>query len=271
MELKKLSYSYLHTLSCTYQTFLRYEGRLRGDTTHYLALGNAVHLALEKMYGPGPTYSVVLNLEQTIKAFMIEFSRIIKDDDVFVSYPQLKKAEAEGTEMIQRYFKQMEKGLISKTPFAVEAAFEIPISGILLIGKIDKVEKTSEGLTLIDYKTGQKKPDDWFLGRGYQFSAYALACKEIYGEYPTKIIWHHLRTGTFIETVRSEWDIDNLKHIIETAITLNKHDIRFRVYHEKVCEWCPFSGKGGACDDKELEQEILTKRQLKVIQPAITE
>lgn len=263
MVLKQLSYSYLNTLGCSYQTFLKYEGRIRGDTTHYLALGNAVHLALEKMYGEKP-HTLIFSLNDTISFFLEEFNRIIKDDDVFVTYPQIKKAQADGAEMIERYFKQMEKGLISKNPLEVEVSFEIPIASTIIVGKIDKIEQNETGLTLIDYKTGAKKPDEWFLDRNLQFSAYAFACKQLYGEYPTKIVWHHLRTGSFVETSRTEWDISNLHRSVESAIKMNDNDIRFRIYHEKFCGWCPFSGKGGACDDTELEDKILANRIQKV-------
>lgn len=258
MSLEKLSYSYLHTLSCSYQTFLRYQGRIKGPVTHYLALGNAVHWALEKLYGDEP-HKVVLTLDQTLDVFDKEFKRIIDEDDVFVTYPQLKKAQANGMEMIALFFTQLEQGIVSSTPLAVEKKFELPIGSTIIVGKIDKIENDS-GLTLIDYKSGSKKPDTWFLTKNLQFSAYALACKELYGQYPDKIIWHHLRTGSLIETSRSEWDIDQLRRSVDSAVKMHEEGIRFRVYNEQICNYCDYSGGfngNGACDDQELEEKIL--------------
>jgi CRISPR/Cas system-associated exonuclease Cas4 (RecB family) len=256
---RSISYSFLHTLACPYQAFLRYEAALRGPTTPPLALGNAIHHALEK----GHLNPDTLNLETLVKLFLDEHRRIVVDDDVFISYPQIRTNEAEGTDILGRYWKKVEKGYITKTPFAVEKEFKLDIAGTKIVGKIDKIEKTDEGYVVIDYKTGRKEPDEWFLRHNLQFTAYWWACKEIYGEYPVKAVWHHLRTNKFIETVRDEWDIEQLKRMVENAVKMQEQDIRHRIYHEQICNWCDF--KGATCDDQNLEQEILAKRSLPVI------
>ncbi len=270
MPFTKVSYTYLHTLACPYQAFLRYEGAMRVKTTHHLALGNAVHLALEKAYDRDDTGELYLaaSVEESVKLFLDEFNRIIEEDEVFVGYPQLKKAQAEGTEMIARYYMQAhsqneagEGHGFSYNPVAVEAEFKLPIAGIEIVGKIDKVEKTKHGLIVIDYKTGGKKPEEWFLRRNLQFTAYYWAAKEIYGEYPYKVAWHHLRTGELLESERTEWDIEQLHRIVEAAVTMQNQDLRYRVYHEQICNWCDFAGS--TCDDPNLEAEILSRRKAK--------
>jgi len=255
MELKQISYSYLNTLACSYQTFLKYEGHIKGPVTPPLALGNALHHSLEVGFK-----QPIFTEQKFIDLFVTEFYRIITEDDVFITYPQIKKNEAEGIEMISRYWNDMERGKLTKNPLEVELEFRLPIAGIDIVGKIDKVERDSNGrLVVIDYKSGSQKPDEWFLRRNLQFTAYYMAAYMIYGEYP-RLIWHHLRTGSLIETERDQWDIDNLTRNIEAAITFKKEDIRFRVYNDRVCGWCPFSGKDGACNDPDLEGRILSQR-----------
>lgn len=254
MPFTKVSYTYLHTLACPYAAFLRYEGAIRTVTTYQLALGNAIHLALEMLHLPEEN----LTLDETVKVFNNEFTRIIEEEEVFIGYPQLKKAQAEGIEMIARYYGQMESGIHSKNPFRVEEEFKLPIAGIEIVGKIDKIERTPHGFILIDYKSGGKKPDEWFLRRNLQFTAYAWACKELFGEYPYKIAWHHLRTGELLQTERTEWDVDQLKRIVEAAVKMQDQNIRYRVYHEQICGWCDFAG--ATCDDPTLESEILGAR-----------
>ncbi len=255
MTLKQISYSYLNTLACSYQTFLKYEGHIKGPVTPPLALGNALHHSLEHGFKQ-PIFSE----QKFIDLFVNEHNRIIEDDDVFITYPQIKKNEAEGIEMISRYWTDMERGKITKTPLAVEEEFRLPIAGIEIVGKIDKIDRDEDGfLVVTDYKSGSRKPDEWFLRRNLQFTAYYMAAYMLYGEYP-KLVWHHLRTGSLIYTERDQWDIDNLVRNIEMAIKFNEEDVRFRVYNDAVCKWCPFSGKDGACNDKDLEARILSNR-----------
>lgn len=229
--------------------------------THHLALGNAVHLTLEKMFGDGPIFAPIWTVDEAIKFCLNDFNRMIEDDEIFVTYPNLKKAQAEAAEMVARYYAQIERGEITSTPFAVEAEFKLPIAGIEIVGKIDKVERTPEGLVVIDYKTGSKKPDPWFLRRNMQFTAYYWACKEIYGEFPVKVGWHHLRTGDVLYEARDQFDIDQLKRTVENVVKMSEQDIRFRVYHEQVCNWCDYHGFGQECDDPTLEQKILDNKR----------
>jgi RecB family exonuclease len=194
------------------------------------------------------------------KLFLHDFNRQIEEDDIFVTYPQLKKAQADGQEMLVRFFDQHDKGILDPHPIGVEKAFKLPLVGINIVGKIDRVERDDKGIIVIDYKTGAKKPVDWILRKNLQFSAYAWACNEIYGEFPYKVAWHHLRTGELLYSERTEWDIDQLKRIVEAAVLMQSQDIRYRIYHDQVCHQCDFAGN--ACDDPDLEQQILSRRSV---------
>lgn len=256
MAFKQISYTMLHLLTCSYAAFLKYEGRIRGGTTHSLALGNAAHLALEKMY----TGDGIIPLSGVIGIYNVEFLRLTQEDQFFATYPQIKKAQAEGVDMLERYYAQTEKGFLSTTPLAVEQEFRLPIGGTVIVGKIDKVELEADGYVVTDYKTGSRKPDEWFLRRNLQFTAYYWACKEIYGEYPVRVQWHHLRTGQILTSERNQWDIEQLKRIVDAAVHMQDEGLRYRVYHEQVCGWCPYAGFNNECDDPNLEREILNKR-----------
>lgn len=262
MSLNHISYSWLHSFACPYANFLRYEGRLRGPTNKYLALGSALHLALELTHTPDKEFK----LDDAITIFKTEFSRIIHDEEVFIKYPEMLKAKAEGVEMLSVYQRGLDTGMISVLVRDVEKEFTIPFNGIDIVGKMDKVENILKaddhyGYSIVDYKSGGKKPDPWFLDHNLQFTAYAWAGQEIYGEMPQKLIWHQLRTGELLETTRTQQDIDELKQMILDTSFMVEKGIRYRIYHEQVCGWCEFSGMGmnksSICDDRELEKEIL--------------
>jgi len=248
-----VSYSWLHTFACPYANFLRYDGKFRGSTTRFLALGSALHLALELCHTPEKDF----NLTGAIKTFKTEFSRIIQDEEVFITYPNMIKANAEGAEMLGLYQHGLDTGKINPILIDVEKEFAIPFEGIEIVGKIDKVEGTEDGsgYSIVDYKSGSKKPDPWFLNHNLQFTAYAWAGLLSYGDLPQKLVWHHLRTGELLETTRTLQDIEELKQMIRDTQHMREQGIRYRVYHEQVCGWCEF--KGPVCDDRELEKKIL--------------
>jgi len=257
-----ISYSWLHSFACPYANFLRYEGRLRGPTNKFLALGSALHLALELTHTPDKDF----NLNDAITIFKVEFSRIINDEEVFIKYPEKIKAQADGSEMLRLYQHGLDTGKINPLVLSVEEEFSIPFMGIEIVGKIDKTESILSddydkyGYTVVDYKSGGKEPDPWFLDHNLQFTAYAWAGLVKHGELPEKLIWHHLRTGKLLETTRTLEDIEELKKMIRDTQHMREQGIRYRVYHEQVCGWCEF--KGEVCDSRELEQEILSGKKV---------
>lgn len=228
---------------------------MRLKPTDALALGNALHLALEEGH-KRPEWS----LEFVCKRFLTEFRRIVEDDEVFITWPKMKKFEAEGIEMLEVYNHGLQEGTYSLTPFAVEKEFRIPFEDeIVVVGKIDKIERDGDDEIVIDYKSGKKEPDPWFLRHDLQFTTYAWARQEATGKIPKKLIWHHLRTGALLETVRTQEDIDDLKRMLHNALAMNRQGIRYRIYHSQVCNWCDF--KGAVCDDKELEAQLVAQRE----------
>ena len=105
------------------------------------------------------------------------------------------------------------------------------------------------------FKSGKSAPSEWFLRHNLQLTAYAWACIELYGELPKKVIWHHLRNGKLLESVRTIEDINDLRKIISNAIKMRDMGIRHRIFHEKVCDMCDY--QGDMCDDKELEAQAV--------------
>lgn len=249
MTWKTISYSKLHLLACPYAAFLKYEAAIKGPTTPWIARGNAIHTALEKAHKVTP-----FNLPHAVQVYKDEFSRIIEEEDVAIGWPQLKKMESEGIQMLEKYSDKVASGIVSQTPLALEAEFKLPFLETSVVGKIDKVERDEFGYIVTDYKTGKAKPDKWFLRHNLQLTAYAWACQELYGELPYKLIWHHLATDELLETERTELDIKDLKVTIGNALSMHDSGIKHRIFHEQVCGQCDY--QGATCDDRDLEEEV---------------
>ena len=134
---------------------------------------------------------------------------------------------------------------------------------IEVVGKIDRLDGGPGGFEVTDYKTGAKAPDPWFLSKNQQFTIYAMAIQELYGELPTKLRWYQATTGRLFDTVRTQEDIDEVKVAIKNIVFMRENKIRHRVYNEAVCAWCDFSegwgNKSGVCGDRLLEKRLIAK------------
>jgi hypothetical protein len=249
LQMQSISYSYLHTFACPYAAFLRYQGGMRGKTTKYLALGNALHLALEEGHN-----LVSWDLPKVVKIFKDEFMRIIWDDEVGVGWPEIKKMEGEGLKMLEKFDQQ--RGVdFPANPTEVEAEFRLPFNNLEIIGKIDRIDRDGDEYDVTDYKSGSKEPEQWFLSRNLQFTVYAWAGLEKYGKLPRNMYWHHLRNGKRLVTTRTLDDIEELKRTVSSVIGMNDNGIRYRIYHEYICGFCEY--KGAVCDSRTLEEDIL--------------
>lgn len=228
---------------------------MRSKTTEHLALGNALHLALEEGHKQD-TWS----LDFVGNLFLKEYRRIIEDDEVYVTWPKMKKAEADGLEMLARFTDDIQTGKITEKPFAVEQDFKLPFEDeIAVVGKIDRIDKIGDDYIVTDYKSGQREPDPWFLDHDLQFTCYAWATYEMFGVLPKELRWHHLRNGKLLVTHRTMDDVERLKTMMHNALEMNRRGIRYRVYHSQICNWCEF--KGPVCDDYELEKKLVAKKK----------
>jgi hypothetical protein len=252
---KHLSYSHLHLLACPYSAFLKYQAAVKGPTTKWIAIGNAVHHAIEHAHEEEG-----FNLEAAKQLFKEEFARIIEAEMVSIGWPEIKKMEAEAVEMLVVYNEQVSQGIISPKPLALEQEFKIPFLDTVIVGKIDKLERDENGFIVTDFKTGKSKPTQFSLRHNVQLSTYAWAVQEMYGEIPHTLIWHHLRTGELLTTTRTQVDIDDVKQMVGNAIAMNEAGIRTRIFHDNVCGMCDY--QGAMCEDRELEKETLAALEI---------
>lgn len=203
------SYSQLDKfLKCPYNWELKYiDGIQIGSKSKHLEYGLAVHETLEHVFKQIQS-GIEINLAEAKQLF---FENIANHEVPFDSIEEKKQWTAAGIEMIESLLEQrtdLEKLMMESQILGIELPFELPIKvvpfevvnentgeiethdTIWVIGFIDLVLKTNEGIVLIDHKSGSKKFDKAKLRTDLQFPIYAMAIKHLFGEYPVKCYYN---------------------------------------------------------------------------------
>jgi RecB family exonuclease len=170
----------------------------------------------------------------------------------------------QGKESLTEYFKVRKENFIGEV-FDQEKAFRIPIDGVALVGRIDRIDVSSnherphpaatrlpspsqgegtqrsvggEVLEVIDYKTGKVK-DQKTVDKDAQLTIYAMACQQLFGKLPESLCLYFVNDNVKVTTTRSEKDVAKKKKEISDTIQLIKQG-KFKAKPGFGCQYCPY-------------------------------
>lgn len=237
VTVEHLSPSAISTIStCGLQFQYRYVDKLpSGPDSIEQKVGWAVHGALEEFYLHDVYKRTIVNLTtlSTIHAAKWELNPLAIDD------------------LARRIFE-----IENPESICVEATeCRLHSKRLGLLGVIDRIDRTPEGLEIIDYKTGKvpKSPDRQHqkLKQGLY---YALLVREVLGETPVKIKFYYLVDGTVLSTTPHDAQLDAL----EQSIRHNWEFVNQGQYKSRIsplCGWCPYQALCPAFGGSELTKE----------------
>lgn len=217
----------------TYQSCPRryvLERRLRlGDTSSvYAHFGQLAHDILERaereVIGTGARHA--------------ELSRVIEIVDeqwteADFGTPELNDAwKRKAVEMLTKLYERWPgKG----EPVEVELDVESEIDGVRWIGRIDRLEQTSDGYRVIDYKTGTSPLTKDEAGGSIQLAFYALAVQRGHGEVVASEMWYPRHTTVSVTT--RDLALHRLPEITETMEDITR-SIRDEIWEPRPSERC---------------------------------
>ncbi len=153
------------------------ERRLRlGDSeSPYARFGSLVHRVLEisesTILGTGATHADLATALDAIE-------EVWKDADF--GTPQLN--EAWKRHAIEGLTKLYDRWPGNGVPLALETRVETEIEGVAWVGLIDRLERTKDGLQVVDYKSGKSYPSVAAAAESIQLAFYATAANRVFGE-----------------------------------------------------------------------------------------
>ncbi|MEK9577971.1 MAG: PD-(D/E)XK nuclease family protein, partial [Aquiluna sp.] len=127
------------------------------------SLGTLMHSALENSAQGADPSSFVSEMWHTLE---------------FESQWQERQAERQAAQMsllLTDYLSSASELIASEEPFVIE------IGGIEIRGKIDRIEKSETGMTVVDLKTGKRVPSGEDVAQNRQLAIYQLAVEQKYG------------------------------------------------------------------------------------------
>lgn len=267
--------------NCGYSWFLKYIEKIRVDIkAKALEYGLAVHETFE-FYFEMSKLGVFVPQDEMIKYF----NKVFKDHEIpFDDEAEEEANLKEGIVAVDRIYipiNEVEKVMVDPDNeiIGVEEDFEVTIElpsfikvayldengdpqiletdQVTIIGFIDLVMKTKEGIVVVDHKSGKTLFDKHKLNENLQFPIYGMAIKKKYGVLPVRYYYNFtkLHKGQVLKLERETekdfiLDQDRIDRsvieIIKVFKKMNKE--KHTAKPTFLCYWCDYSKyKGGQC------------------------
>ena len=147
-----------------------------------------------------------------------------------------------GKDILKEFYNQFTKNppkiLKINDNLALEMPFNLKVGEHTLFGVIDRIDETKDGVTIIDYKTGQSKDKLDFESKE-QLLIYQIAAQEVLHLKPSQLAYYYLDDGKFASFLGSEKDIKNQKDKIIEEIEKIKNS-EFEPTPGWQCQYCDF-------------------------------
>ena len=188
----KLSYTALKTFQqCHFHYHLRYHrglpSRPRPAAQSSRALHGALHLFHRGLQQHQREGTGLFPPETVSLATLLAHFQGYADNPL---RPLTEQQVQEGKVLLTRYW-EAHRGKFPP-PYLLEEKFKVHVGPFLLAGRIDRVDETSAGYEILDYKLSQRSvvpPDP------LQLDVYQLGFQAVSGQAAKRISFYYLRTG----------------------------------------------------------------------------
>lgn len=225
--------------SCGMKYWLRYVWKLPEEPAATLQFGSVIHNVLRGYYDALKA-GTRLDLDTVLAAFRDGMENAKLEDK-----HQLKLYLEQGTRQLTA-FVESRKGPTAPKVLATEKSFAFELDGVLIQGRMDRVDELPDGTVAIeDYKTGRAK-DEKFAEKSLQLTIYALAARHE-GKRAALVSIYNLENDAVITVGRDDEALDKG----EKAIRKAAEGIRAGDFHVKPGFQCRFCAYGQLCPAKE--------------------
>jgi RecB family exonuclease len=209
--------------------------------TGALAFGKTIHQVLHNLHQWSIYSGEPLNEQVAISDFarlweqvITEQKPVLKDLSEIAGYARLAEIILNGYVEANR---EKAQPLVMEFPFEIDLHDEQTGHGYVLCGVIDRIDQEADGLVIVDYKTGKRKPTARDLVFELQLSLYAFAAREVFGQEIVEMQLYHLRDQTVLPTRRSPADS---RQLLKITLPVVIEGISRQRFPPRVGYWCRF-------------------------------
>ena len=244
-EIIKTSYSALDTFrQCPLKYKFSVIDKIRVPKTKEAVFGNKLHEALQFFHKKSPLSPTLDELLNYIKETW--------DASVFADEQEDMIYFSEAIKILKNYYEHYLKIKDKFTVLDTETRFEVLLENpenieqkCLLTGIIDRIDKTKDGIELIDYKTAKRFPAQDEIDNSLQLSLYCIGVMNRWPEFAKsgpesiKLTLYFLKHNETITTKRTLEQLENIKkQTWDMLKQIEKSD--FPPIPSALCDWCGY-------------------------------
>lgn len=261
-----LSYSRIDCFkSCEYKYKLKYILKnYTNDSSLALQIGSILHLGLEFKYqnkfSNDDIMKIVYDGYIEDNGNMVIGINKLKEEYPFDWVEEDKFGRVYDDKM--KLYKQRLYATIEDEWECIECEKEFHIlvdNKVVIKGFIDRIDrhKITGDIRVVDYKSSKKEYDKKDLATPLQMYIYALACKEMYGIYPSSFVYDMILIGVEQEAMTKGWEKRGNKALIGKIDSLIYHldmdNSKLQPKATPLCYWCSYcKNNPNATDGKDL-------------------
>jgi len=140
-----------------------------------------------------------------------------------------------------------------------EEWFDVQIANTKLTGRIDRMDRASDGsVIIVDYKTGKARSQE-DADESLQLSIYAIAAQQKWGYRVSALAFHNLEGNVPIVSKRTDFQLEQARERVLT-VARNIADGNFKPKPDFYCNFCAFRG---LCPAREKQAPNVTAKNPK--------
>jgi putative RecB family exonuclease len=196
------------------------------------ALGRSVHKALRDFYAMDPAERTVANLLRALRRAW--------DGAGYRSAKEAEDAFTRAEDMLRRYHAGTDPQNIRVVAMESKFSHARSSQGILVTGRVDRIDMVGREYVIVDYKTGRFGSDDVVLNESLPLSLYAMAVSAGLGRDVSRIAVEHLPTGRRAETRREPDRLTNDWTKLADLAGEMRPGNEFPARPSPLCRWCDY-------------------------------
>jgi DNA helicase-2/ATP-dependent DNA helicase PcrA len=216
--------------TCPLQYKYKYVLKLPTLPSHALSFGTTIHDTLRDFHTK-LMFNKEVSLDDLLYAYENNWQPL-----GYMNEEHRKMRFENGKELLERYHSKHKNDSIKH--IALEKRFSLNLGGIQFKGRIDRIDEYSDGVEIIDYKTGATKTQKE-VDKDTQLALYDIAAREALKLNPKLLSLYFLEEGVKISTTHTPEELTQAKRtVIQVVERLKKGD--YEATPGMHCTWCDY-------------------------------